>query len=111
MENQNPAQLLQAAGVGAELPYTGTNSLASALSALFSGGTSTQKQSGGIGGILGGAGSIFRSEEHTSELQSLMRISYAVFCLQKKTSSTYHTSFHNPAYKQSNQNTQYTYAI
>src|SRR3546814_410934 len=27
---------------------------------------------------------LFRSEEHTSELQSLMRISYAVFCLQKK---------------------------
>src|SRR3546814_8039749 len=27
----------------------------------------------------------FRSEEHTSELQSLMRISYAVFCLTKKT--------------------------
>src|SRR3546814_3185163 len=30
-------------------------------------------------GVLGG-----RSEEHTSELQSLMRISYAVFCLKKK---------------------------
>src|SRR3546814_4342510 len=30
-----------------------------------------------------------RSEEHTSELQSLMRISYAVFCLKKKT--THHT--------------------
>src|SRR3546814_6389219 len=29
-----------------------------------------------------------RSEEHTSELQSLMRISYAVFCLQKKTTHT-----------------------
>src|SRR3546814_6042590 len=29
--------------------------------------------------------SVFRSEEHTSELQSLMRISYAVFCLNKKT--------------------------
>src|SRR3546814_7898598 len=28
-----------------------------------------------------------RSEEHTSELQSLMRISYAVFCLKKKTNS------------------------
>src|SRR3546814_4292672 len=28
-----------------------------------------------------------RSEEHTSELQSLMRISYAVFCLKKKTTS------------------------
>src|SRR3546814_3561634 len=30
-----------------------------------------------------------RSEEHTSELQSLMRISYAVFCLQKKTSPSH----------------------
>src|SRR3546814_1505293 len=30
-------------------------------------------------------GDCFRSEEHTSELQSLMRISYAVFCLKKKT--------------------------
>src|SRR3546814_9193432 len=29
-----------------------------------------------------------RSEEHTSELQSLMRISYAVFCLTKKNTST-----------------------
>src|SRR3546814_3852649 len=29
-----------------------------------------------------------RSEEHTSELQSLMRISYAVFCLKKKTAGT-----------------------
>src|SRR3546814_3077894 len=29
-----------------------------------------------------------RSEEHTSELQSLMRISYAVFCLKKKTQSS-----------------------
>src|SRR3546814_3191808 len=29
-------------------------------------------------------GSAMRSEEHTSELQSLMRISYAVFCLKKK---------------------------
>src|SRR3546814_3444516 len=31
------------------------------------------------------AAEIARSEEHTSELQSLMRISYAVFCLTKKT--------------------------
>src|SRR3546814_8733694 len=34
----------------------------------------------GSGGSLGGG----RSEEHTSELQSLMRISYAVFCLKNK---------------------------
>src|SRR3546814_2182758 len=32
----------------------------------------------------GGDGSPIKSEEHTSELQSLMRISYAVFCLKKK---------------------------
>src|SRR3546814_8677714 len=31
-----------------------------------------------------GPGTALRSEEHTSELQSLMRISYAVFCLKKK---------------------------
>src|SRR3546814_2412105 len=31
-----------------------------------------------------------RSEEHTSELQSLMRISYAVFCLKKKTNRAQH---------------------
>src|SRR3546814_5262792 len=31
-----------------------------------------------------------RSEEHTSELQSLMRISYAVFCLKKKTTHSHH---------------------
>src|SRR3546814_7621364 len=36
---------------------------------------------------------LFRSEEHTSELQSLMRISYAVFCLKKKknNNTTKHT--------------------
>src|SRR3546814_1546664 len=32
----------------------------------------------------------WRSEEHTSELQSLMRISYAVFCLKKKNKTTKH---------------------
>src|SRR3546814_2338235 len=38
------------------------------------------------GAVLGQARRRFpRSEEHTSELQSLMRISYAVFCLKKKT--------------------------
>src|SRR3546814_7419412 len=34
-----------------------------------------------------------RSEEHTSELQSLMRISYAVFCLKKKTSKNIKCQF------------------
>src|SRR3546814_5398311 len=34
-----------------------------------------------------------RSEEHTSELQSLMRISYAVFCLKKKHNTTQPTGY------------------
>src|SRR3546814_1926252 len=37
-----------------------------------------------VDGLMGGLPSPLRSEEHTSELQSLMRISYAVFCLKKK---------------------------
>src|SRR3546814_7998078 len=43
-----------------------------------------------------------RSEEHTSELQSLMRISYAVFCLKKKHEHKHadsHTNYKNHAYK------------
>src|SRR3546814_13703368 len=38
--------------------------------------------------------SVSRSEEHTSELQSLMRISYAVFCLKKKNNQ--HTLYQAP---------------
>src|SRR3546814_10506406 len=38
------------------------------------------------------AGGIARSDEHTSELQSLMRISYAVFCLKKKTRTAHYST-------------------
>src|SRR3546814_1139576 len=38
---------------------------------------------------------IHRSEEHTSELQSLMRISYAVFCLKKKKENKHHYTLYN----------------
>src|SRR3546814_7622583 len=41
------------------------------------------------------AGVARRSEEHTSELQSLMRISYAVFCLKKKNIKNNITKRHN----------------
>src|SRR3546814_1383398 len=52
-------------------------------------GGKTVEEGGDIGFFHGPtccAGSVagWRSEEHTSELQSLMRISYAVFCLKKK---------------------------
>src|SRR3546814_9512060 len=42
--------------------------------------------------MLGAAAAAIRSEEHTSELQSLMRISYAVFCLNKKKERHRHTT-------------------
>src|SRR3546814_4954108 len=41
---------------------------------------------------LPGVSNMIRSEEHTSELQSLMRISYAVFCLKKKNQSRTNTN-------------------
>src|SRR3546814_5555989 len=44
-------------------------------------------------GLQGSFDDDARSEEHTSELQSLMRISYAVFCLKKKKNNT---SIHTP---------------
>src|SRR3546814_9836055 len=45
-----------------------------------------------INAVLTREGKATRSEEHTSELQSLMRISYAVFCLKKK--KTTYTPLH-----------------
>src|SRR3546814_4947644 len=47
-----------------------------------------------------------RSEEHTSELQSLMRISYAVFCLKKKQKKNEnHTKHRKPHYSTTKHNT------
>src|SRR3546814_3057609 len=46
---------------------------------------------------------ISRSEEHTSELQSLMRISYAVFCLKKKNTNTIKTRKHVRKYENTKQ--------
>src|SRR3546814_7479876 len=43
--------------------------------------------------------SLIRSEEHTSELQSLMRISYAVFCLKKKTNQIHTKSINTTQIK------------
>src|SRR3546814_7148799 len=62
----------------------------------FSGGDGAElwRHAAGAAGIgwradRGGRGrAVERSEEHTSELQSLMRISYAVFCLKKNTLAT-----------------------
>src|SRR3546814_6537816 len=48
-----------------------------------------QRRYGGRRPVHSGA-ELARSEEHTSELQSLMRISYAVFCLKKKKNDSIH---------------------
>src|SRR3546814_8122573 len=50
----------------------------------------------------------FRSEEHTSELQSLMRTSYAVFCLNKNTNTTHNK---NPHYTSRHQDVTKTHNI
>src|SRR3546814_7197275 len=58
------------------------------LQFLISGDGLIGRENGSLGNVLTNS---TRSEEHTSELQSLMRISYAVFCLNKKnTNKTYH---------------------
>src|SRR3546814_3296148 len=60
-------------------------------------GIESAKRGEGRGQQLLGAG-IHRSEEHTSELQSLMRISYAVFCLKKK--NNIYTKSNNTEHRQ-----------
>src|SRR3546814_2402361 len=53
---------------------------------------------------IDGAATSGRSEEHTSELQSLMRISYAVFCLKKKIKPTNNITVLDSLTQQSNTN-------
>src|SRR3546814_10262434 len=70
--------------------YASGDALASAFQAAIN--SDSVLASFGVGVTAGWDGSAFtftskRSEEHTSELQSLMRISYAVFCLKKKNKS------------------------
>src|SRR3546814_1647620 len=52
-------------------------------------------------------GAYDRSEEHTSELQSLMRISYAVFCLKKQTNDNTHPTTLRYILNNNQQNRQY----
>src|SRR3546814_5846772 len=62
---------------GLSMAHQALGRTSSQLSAMHNG-----SRSGSIGNSA-----IYRSEEHTSELQSLMRISYAVFCLKKTTNN------------------------
>src|SRR3546814_4530898 len=74
--------------LNSEQALTSTSMLSDSAGILFY----PAKVSGRVGAVWAREG---RSEEHTSELQSLMRISYAVFCLKKKKTNrkqtnTYH---------------------
>src|SRR3546814_10164838 len=68
-------EMLQLAGTAASLG--GMMGAGPTWGGLFGGGPQT------LGMGPSAVGKVGRSEEHTSELQSLMRISYAVFCLKK----------------------------
>src|SRR3546814_4214584 len=72
--------------ISGRLSLTGINFDSETVFAIYNGDTLTMTNSvvGGIRNFGGNAVMQGRSEEHTSELQSLMRISYAVFCLKKK---------------------------
>src|SRR3546814_1941174 len=63
-----------------------SGSVTDAVSTLTPSFSPTRQKLSGSGETLRGRSPLYaiRSEEHTSELQSLMRISYAVFCLKKK---------------------------
>src|SRR3546814_5814487 len=66
--------------LGAEVRHQLTAERPGDQRAHFDDAQTRQRAVGKVGKVVHG----FRSEEHTSELQSLMRISYAVFCLKKK---------------------------
>src|SRR3546814_3480332 len=70
-------------GIAAQRGGAVTGGLAAGAVRGGVGGTGQAVQAGG-GGVLGERHRAARSEEHTSVLQSLMRNSYAVFCLKKK---------------------------
>src|SRR3546814_9014179 len=77
-------QVDSAAAVSLDLTMFGPERLFADVQSYAEAGN---KQSGGAGDrwTADWTAKRLRSEEHTSELQSLMRISYAVFCLKKKT--------------------------
>lgn len=70
---QQLASLLQASGVGAELPYTGTNALANQLAGLFSGGVQKQKQglASTIGSLASSAAVAFSDRRLKTNIQKI----------------------------------------
>src|SRR3546814_8209593 len=81
---------------GPAYPYVNLERAVEKASAIAEKGAARQKMPPetfyklwGMGAKSSSSRQTMRSEEHTSELQSLMRISYAVFCLKKKNKKTH----------------------
>src|SRR3546814_7361194 len=90
-------------------PTTSPSSSPAPMPARALSSAPTRTASGSTVASAGPVGSPTRSEEHTSELQSLMRISYAVFCLKKKKKhpeTTTHVDTHCTEQKQITHRTQ-----
>src|SRR3546814_9353745 len=81
------------AAVGLErLPETFDHRFARAVQLVVADRLVAQVRHDAVDRVVKGRELLRRSEEHTSELQSLMRISYAVFCFKKKQTSTTHSN-------------------
>src|SRR3546814_8817494 len=76
------ASVAAAAGIATGTVYRYFTSKAELFAEVLS--AVSQREVDVLTAIANSDGTAVRSEEHTSELQSLMRISYAVFCLKKK---------------------------
>src|SRR3546814_4683507 len=73
---------------GSFVPIPGGAAIGGLIGGTIGGLFKKTKQGGATISATDGVLGTSRSEEHTSELQSLMRISYAVFCLKKKKRNT-----------------------
>src|SRR3546814_9114360 len=85
-----PYTTLFRSAAGLRAPAVARRPLTATLGAIFL----FQAGNMGLAAFIIGLGRHARSEEHTSELQSLMRISYAVFCLKKKQRKHQHIHSH-----------------
>src|SRR3546814_3599108 len=99
MKAQGSGDIINISSLAATKSGPGFSAYASSKHALNSMSDGMRQEVGGHGIRVSIVmpGATRRSEEHTSELQSLMRISYAVFCLTKKNKTEIHSIINIPS--------------